>query len=79
MKKLGVRLVRTTLLLLLSFPGGVLGENAGFNPAVLGFQLGHSGWGAVRASPPFPALAKPRWSSALGKKLCHSLGIVSLC
>lgn len=31
-----VKLVRATLLLLLSAFPGVLGENAGFNPAVLG-------------------------------------------
>lgn len=45
-----VRLVRTTLLLLLSSFPGVLGGNAGFNPAVLGFWLECSQWGALRAS-----------------------------
>lgn len=67
----------TLLLLLLSFPGGVLGGNAGFNPAVLGFWLGHSQWGALRASPPFPAQAESLLSFALGKS--HNLRVVDLC
>lgn len=47
----------TLLLLRLYFPDGVLGGNADFNPAVLGFLLGCIQWEALRASPPFPVHA----------------------
>lgn len=45
----------TLLLLLLSFPGDVLGGNIGFNLAVLGFLVGCAQRGALRGFPSFPS------------------------
>lgn len=70
LRKSGIKPVRMTLsLLLLSFPGDVLGGNPGFNLAVLGFLVGCAQWGALSCSLPFPVKAESPCLSALGKDL----------